>query len=75
MERLGFLICGQMMEMYKHTIMVYLYKTGALRMPYFDAKIYFDENTRILNLLFYNIDYQLYDSFYCIILMQVDVSH
>ena len=23
----------------------------------------------------YNIDYQLYDSFYCIILMQVDVSH
>ena len=55
--------------------MVYLYKTGALRMPYFDTKIYLDENTRILNLLFYNIDYQLYDSFYCIILMQVDVSH
>ena len=44
-------------------------------MPYFDTKIYLDENTRILNLLFYNIDYQLYDSFYCIILMQVDVSH
>ena len=29
-------------------------------MPYFDTKIYLDENTRILNLLFYNIDYQLY---------------